>query len=249
MKQNFRNKKILITGATSGIGKNILLKMDKVFDNSIFYVVARNKSKFDNFSFKLINDFEFINFDLKNFSSADELIKKIDFSKIDILINNAGYALSSLPGTTSNEDVVQLNNVNVIFPTIIMNEFLLKNKDPKSEKILINVGSLAGYFPNHTDPYYSSSKAFINNLTLSLKKYNEHNSLYIKLFVPGLTHTEFFEKSRYTMSHKFPRLLGQSPEKAADYLVKNLHTKKYLLVPKLINKIILRLIKIYNIFI
>lgn len=244
MKPSLNNKNILLTGATSGIGKSLLLKMDEEFNNSKFFLIVRDVKKFKKFSNSLKNEYELIEFDLKKILNIDLINEQINFETIDIVINNAGYALTRQPGKIRNREFIDLINVNLVNVSILTNEFINKNIENDSKKVLVNVGSIAGFFPNFTDPYYSSTKSFVNNLTLSLNKNIKNKNIKIKLFVPGLTHTEFFEKSRYTLSHKFPRLLGQTAEEASSYLFTNLFNKKTMIIPRFINKVLVFILRI-----
>jgi len=92
---NLKNKKILITGATGGIGNYLVEKFNN-FDSKII-ATGTNEEKLNNLK-KKYDQIDTIQFKLDEHSKIEEFINQVDqkFNGIDILVNNAGITLDNL---------------------------------------------------------------------------------------------------------------------------------------------------------
>lgn len=190
----FKNKNILITGASSGIGEcfaNTLNKLD-----AKLILTARTEKKLKQMCDNM-NNAIYVAGDLsdKNFSKElyDELKnKKI---KIDILINNAGFGFSGLFLKSSIKNYEEMLNVN-IYSLISLTHLFLKDMAADKSGGIINISSLASFQPIPYFSMYAASKAFVTSFTLGL--HEEYRDLGIRILgvCPGYTKTNFNKRAQ-----------------------------------------------------
>jgi len=196
-------KNIIVTGASSGIGFETVLKLSENKENTIF-AIARNEKKLVELQKKCFeasgNKVNVIPADLTLLLSGSTELLDVISSKvehIDILINNAGK-LENAPFEEISPQIAQaIFNVNYFAPAE-----LIKRLMPlilKSEKAhVVNISSMGGFhgaskFPGLT--HYSASKAAISSLTECLaEEYKESNISFNSLAL-GAVQTDMLEKA------------------------------------------------------
>lgn len=182
-------KKILITGASSGIIASVINKIKQNKDYYI-YVTVRTKKQLEIVSKKYENyqNIECFKLDITN-NKDIEKVKKLD---IDILINNAAIGEGGSIACININRLINNFNVNV-FGTIKLTQVVLSNMINKGEGKIINVASLAGIMSISFLGSYSATKASIIKLSIALK--NElkliNKNIKIVLIEPGFYHTGF----------------------------------------------------------
>ena len=113
MKINIQNQNILITGATGGIGKEIVKSFDGKNNNLL--IIGTNENKLSLLSQELESNTKYLACDFSNYKNITNIVSKVneDFNnKIDILINNAGITRDNLALRMKEEqwnDVINLN--------------------------------------------------------------------------------------------------------------------------------------------
>ena len=167
------NKVVLITGASSGIGKKTAIEFAKHNHNVIIHYLS-HESEALNLCEELKNTYKIdtlcIKADLTKEEDIITMINQIEkkFEKLDIIVNNAGIALDTIFENKTKNDFLKTLETNLIAPFLISKytkELMLKNKSGS----IINVTSTNGidsYYPYSMD--YDSSKAALNNLTKNL---------------------------------------------------------------------------------
>ena len=181
-------KLILITGASSGIGWEILTQLrgqgHKVIGTS------RNKS------FVESNE-EFIQLDLSNSTDIEKCVEGIQlkYGEIDVLINNAGYGLAGPIEETSIQEAQEQFDIN-FFSIIRMIKAILPSMRKRKKGLIINIGSVGGLIGMPFQGYYSSSKfalqGFIEALRIELSPFN----IKATNVLPGDIKTSFNENRR-----------------------------------------------------
>jgi len=184
------NKVIIITGASSGIGRSLLFEAIKKNN----YVAICSKTK-ENLS-KLLEDLEKVGFnkniyyevlDVSNKASVNQFIKNVysKFNKIDILINNAGISMNASFLDLDLKVIEQLMNVNFL-GSIYFTKFALPYII-NSKGTIVFISSIAASVPLPLRTGYCASKAainaFANSLRLELKRYG----VKVLLVMPGYT--------------------------------------------------------------
>ncbi len=216
-----KNKNILITGASSGIGKALAERLAP-FNNLI--LVARNidvlnqiKQKHETGTNKILT----FKCDVSNKSEVAgtyaKLKEEIDF--IDIAILNSGVSYRMKVEKFDSRLAEEIFGTNV-FGIIYWVEQLLKDFLPNKQGIIVGISSLADNRGYSGSSFYSASKAaastYLEGLRIELKKYN------IKVITvkPG------FVKTPMTAKNKFPMPFIIQPEKAAGYIIKGIEKEK-----------------------
>lgn len=209
---------IIITGVTSGIGYDLIQKFAESKSNKIIGI-ARNKNKLLELK-KIVehkyNNFNFypIHFDLNKIEDYDFLKREIliYFTKIDILINNAG--------TLTNRDFskTEIKDLDLIFKTnfyspYFLTQTLLDNFNLNSHIVnLSSMGGVQGSIKFAGLSAYSASKAAICNLTECLALELSNRSIFVNTIALGSVQTEMFNAA-------FPNVKAAlSTHEAADFI-------------------------------
>lgn len=190
-----RNKWILITGASSGIGEVFARELAKRGNHLI--LVARSENKLVDLATQLKKEHggqvEVIVNDLSKEGAPVKLYQECQERQlnVDMIINNAGFAthgfFEQVSGERQHEEVM-LNVMSVVDITHLFLPGLLK----KGSGAVINVSSTAGFQP---DPYmavYGATKAFVLSFTQALWEENRTRGVQFLALCPGATQTNFF---------------------------------------------------------
>lgn len=211
---------VLITGASSGIGKAFAYLYAK--DGYDVLLVSRSEKdlkllKKDLEGRHSMHAFVFA-IDLSKFGSAETLYHKIATAgrKVDILINNAGFGgfgeiVEQSPKQAS--DMIHLN------ATTLTELCILFGNDMKRRKSggIINIGSTASFQPVPYFATYSATKAYVLSFTEALSKELEDYNVRVTCLCPGATRTLFFStagkpdygKERSMMTPEEVALIGK----------------------------------------
>lgn len=189
---------IVITGASSGIGREIVMRMAEEPHNRIF-AIARNetalRSLADNCSNKNITA---VVLDIAGPRSLLRELKNslsIDPGMIDILINNAGYLVNKPFADYSDQEIVSMVSVNFSAPAVLIAELLpLLSRGSH----VVNIGSMGGYqgslkFAGLS--YYSATKGALAILTECLATEYADRGISFNCLCPGAVQTEMFSRA------------------------------------------------------
>ncbi len=221
----------LITGASSGIGRDIArILAQKGYD---LIIVARNENKLLSLKDELKNvNVKIVVKDLSNESECFSLIDEIKENDIEILINNAGFGLFGNFCETDINTECNMIDTNIKAPLILMKYFLNRFKENNRGKIL-NVASAAAFTYGPLMSVYYATKSYLYTQTLSiygeLKK--EKSPIYIGVLCPGPVKTEFQERANVRFTPK-----AKSSEEVARYAVKNMFKGKLVIIPGIMVK-------------
>lgn len=176
--------KILITGASKGIGKVIAEEMK--YCGEIF-VSGRNEE-----SLKTIGAQDYCVCDLAN--NPEILGEFIQENNIDILINNAGEYIYGEIDKISLDEIEKIHKTNLIAPAYLISKVVPIMKKQKFGRI-INIGSISGIMGEANASLYSSSKAGLMGLTKALALELAEFGITINTINPGWVDTELGNKS------------------------------------------------------
>jgi hypothetical protein len=188
------HKTALITGASSGIGKELaIIHAEKSGD---LVLVARSKDKLEALKTELEKkhkiEVTIIVKDLSKPEAPKEVYDKLKKAgiKIDYLINNAGYGL--LGKFNELELLKQSNmiNLNVSALTILSHLFLQDFVKSNSGKIL-NVSSTASFMPGPLQAVYFATKTYVQFFSNALSEELCNTNITVTNLMPGATATEF----------------------------------------------------------
>ena len=215
--------KALITGASSGIGRDMARILSDKYDELI--LVARNE-----FALKELQDelrdkcsIKIVAMDLAN---SENCIKLHDENpNIDLLINNAGFGdCGDFALTDLNKDLSMIST-NVIAYHILTKLYLADMKRVNTGHIL-NVASIAGFIPGPLMATYYATKNYVVNLSESIREElrREKSNVKISILCPGPVDTNFNRVANVSFSMK-----GLKSEYVANYALK--HLNKFYIVP------------------
>ena len=189
---NFKNKKILITGATGGIGNSLVEKFSKL-DADIIASGTREeklnqlKQKYPKIKVE--------KFRLDDHKKIEEFIETVDkkMSGLDILVNNAGITLDNLSIRLTEENWKKVIDINLT-STFLMCKYVIKKMLKKKYGKIINITSIVGHTGNIGQSNYSASKAGIVALSKSLAMEYAKKNININCVSPGFIKTEMTDK-------------------------------------------------------
>lgn len=181
------NKIALITGASSGIGLEVAIKLIKL--GYTVYGAARRTELM-----KPIQDFggHIISLDLCNSDSINQAVEAIlkQEGHIDVLVNNAGYGLGGSIESVSMEDAKKQFAVNV-FGLAQITQLVLPSMREQKKGRIINVSSIAGFFSTPFMGWYHASKYSVEALSDALRLEVESFGIKVSIIEPGLIQTDW----------------------------------------------------------
>lgn len=180
----------LITGASTGLGRDMAVYLSELGYNLI--LVARSREKLQHLKKTLPVKVKVITADLSKNENAVKVFESCKKMKIDLLINNAGIGEVGCFENTSLEKETELINLNVTALHILTKLFYSKFKRENHGTIL-NVASSAAFYPGPLMAAYYASKAYVLNLSQALyREIKESGSrVQISVLCPGPVQTEF----------------------------------------------------------
>ena len=198
---NLKDKKIIITGATGGIGNSLVKKFTD--NGSIVLATGTKEEKLNDLKSKFSNiHVEKFNLDEhKNIESFIENSSK-KLGGLDILVNNAGITLDNISIRLTEENWKKVLDINLT-STFLMCKYaikkMLKNKSGK----IINITSIVGHTGNLGQANYSASKAGIVAFSKSLAIEYAKKNININCVSPGFIKTEMTDK----INEEFKKML------------------------------------------
>ena len=198
---NLKNKKILITGATGGIGNSLVEKFYQ-FD-SLILATGTNEEKLNSLK-KRYPKIKIAKFKLDEHSKIENFIEKVnkDLNGLDILVNNAGITLDNLAIRLTEENWKKIIDINLT-STFMMCKFAIKKMLKSKSGKIINITSIVGHTGNLGQANYSASKAGIIAFSKSLALEYAKKSININCVSPGFIKTDMTDKS----DEEFKKLL------------------------------------------
>ncbi len=180
---NFKNKKILVTGATGGIGNELVKK----FSNLEGQVLATgtNVDKLDVIKKKYPN-VKVKRFDISDHSKIEEFVENVylELGGLDILINNAGVNMDNLSIRMKNEEWQRVIDINLTSTFLLSKNSIKKMLKNKFGRI-VNITSVVGHTGNLGQSNYSASKAGIIGMSKSLAIEYAKKNITINCVSPG----------------------------------------------------------------
>ena len=223
--------KALITGASSGIGKDMaIILANKGYE---LVLVARDEKKLEEVKNELsqITKVEIISKDLNNEENCKEIYKEVE--NVDLLINNAGFGDCGNFTKTSLEKEINMIKTNIIAYHILTKLYLIDMK-AKNEGKILNVASIAGFMPGPLMATYYATKNYVVKLSEAIREElkKEKSKVQISILCPGPVKTNFNKVANVKFN-----LREADSKKVAKYAIKELEKGKFYIVPGLDVKI------------
>lgn len=216
---NLKDKIIVITGASDGIGKQIALRLAK--ESSKLALIARDKTRLDEVSKEAKKlgaaDIKTYACDIRQTDKLESVIKSIisDFGTADILINNAGIWQKLMPVDEISKEVVDDVIGTNLSALIHITRLLLPTLRTRNEAAIINVTSKSGVVAQEGQSVYTASKYGVRGFTEVLKLDLKDTNVKVAGVYQSGTNTKMFEKTGDNFStEKFT-----NPSDLADVIV------------------------------
>lgn len=229
--------KALITGASSGLGR----EMAKVLSEKGYDIiaVARRRERLLELKNELKTNVEIVVCDV---SYVEECKKLSEYAKeVDVFINNAGFGVFGDFCSSSLDDELKMIDTNVRALHILTKLFAKEFKKRDSGYIL-NVASLAAFFPGPLFGAYYASKSYVLRISQALAEElrKEGSKVKISVLCPGPVHTEFSDVAKVsfgTGTEKLGKNLILKSDVVAKYAISKMFLGKQVIIPGTIMKI------------
>ena len=223
--------KALITGASSGIGRDMARVLsDKGYD---LILVARRRNRLEKLQKELNTNVEIIELDISTTFNCMKLYNKVKKQDIDIVINNAGFGLAGNFDETKLERELDMIDLNI--KTVhTLTKLFLKDFKKKDKGYILNVSSSAAFQPGPLMATYYSTKSYVYNMTMAIYEElrKEKSNVYVGCLCPGPVNTEFNKVAKVRFSIK-----GLDSYKVGKFAINKMLKRKLVIIPGALMKL------------
>ncbi|WP_062356075.1 SDR family NAD(P)-dependent oxidoreductase [Bacillus kwashiorkori] len=240
MENRMRNKNIVITGASSGIGEKVAVQVAKLGARPV--LLARSTEKLQQLSEDINRNYNvgsiYYSLDVSNKVQVEQVFQQIllDIGKIDVLLNNAGFGMFETFSDAKLENIEKMFQVNVI-GLMACTKAVLPSMVENNSGHIINIASQAGKLATAKSSGYAATKHAVLGFTNSLRMELANTNIYISAVNPGPIETNFFtiaDKSGTYVSNVRKYML--TADYVADKIVRlMLRPKRELNLPRWMN--------------
>lgn len=189
---SLNNKTILVTGASSGIGKAIAVSCSQMGAKVI--ITGRNSKRL-NETYILLkgSGHKQVCSDLTNIAQLKEMVENLP--KLDGIASNAGIIKSLITKISDPDDVEEVFKINTFAPIHLV-QFLLQNKKMNKNASIVFISSIAGvYCGSIGSSLYGSSKAALDGFAKSLALEVAPRGIRVNTVNPGMVDTDLFQNT------------------------------------------------------
>ena len=203
---NLKNKKVLITGATGGIGKALVSKFSSLDANILATGTKNEKLDLLKKEFPNIN---ILKFDISEHPKIEEFIENVfsQLTGLDVLINNAGVNLDNLSLRMTNEQWKKVIDIN-LGSTFLLTKHAIKKMLKNKYGRIVNITSIVGHTGNLGQANYAASKAGIVGMSKSLAIEYAKKNITVNCVSPGFIQTKMtdniLENIKAVLTSKIP---------------------------------------------
>ncbi len=219
--------RVLITGASSGLGRDFAFKLAEQKCDLI--LVSRDINKLESIQSKIKNvDVKIESLDLSVKQNVYKLYEKYK-GEVDLLINNAGYGECGYFSKLDLENDINMINLNVV-AVHMLTKLFLKDFISKDKGQILNVASLAAFQPGPLMATYYSTKSYVYNLTMAIYEElrREKSNVKVSVLCPGPVDTNFNKRAHVNFSVK-----PMTSDYVTEYTLKKLKKNKLLIIPNI----------------
>lgn len=186
------SKTILITGASSGIGKATAI----YFQRQGWNVIATMRSPEKDIELSTLENVQLEKLDVLDVSSIEQAIKNgiAKFGKIDALVNNAGYGAYGPLESFPRENIIRQFNTNVI-GLMDVTKAIIPHFRQHKDGVIINISSIGGQMTFPLGSLYHGTKFAVEGISESLHYEMKEIGVKVKIVEPGFTTTNFGGRS------------------------------------------------------
>lgn len=181
--------KVLITGASSGIGKSMAKYLDSLGHE--LFLVARSKDKLEELT-KELNHAKYYVYDVSKEENCYKLYDELKKEKIDFLINNAGFGLFGYFDETDLNRELEMIDLN-IKSVHILSKLFIKDMIKRNSGYILNTASSAGFLAGPYLNTYYATKNYVLKLTMGINEELRQRKSRVKVscLCPGPVDTNF----------------------------------------------------------
>lgn len=215
---------VLITGASSGIGKEFAKELsNRGYD---LVLVARSLDKLKDIKEELKTKVTIEEMDLSIEENVYKLYKKYS-GKINFLINNAGFGAFGEFTETNLDNELNMIDLN-IRSLHILTKLFLEDFVKQDHGRILNVSSLAAFEPGPLMATYYATKSYVYNLTMAIYEElrKKKSNVKISVLCPGPTKTEFNDRANVKFAVR-----SLTPKYVVDYTLDKIFKNKVLIIP------------------
>lgn len=239
---NHPKQTALITGASSGIGYDLA----KLFaaDGYNLVIIARDKEKLIQFASELKEKYgifvKVIAKDLSKLEAATEIFMELEHDEaicIDVLVNNAGFAVyGPFADThfTTELDMMRVNMITLVHLTKFFIPLMIKQERGR----ILNVASTAAFQPGPLMAVYYASKAFVLSFSEALANELRGTGITVTTLCPGPTTSEFQKRAQMEESKLVKGKKIMSSEEVAKIGYEGMKKGKTIVIPGFKNKVL-----------
>lgn len=219
----------LITGASSGLGRDLAIKLSKKGYDLV--LISRDKKSLEKVKKDCKTETILYEADVSSTEACIKIHEK--FKDIDLLINNAGFGLFGETCNTSLDKELNMIDVNVK-AVHILTKLYLKDMIEKDSGRILNVASIAAFPPGPLMNTYYSTKSYVFKFTTAIYEElrRKGSSVKISVLCPGPFNTNFNNVAGVKFSLK-----GKSCDYVSSYAIKGLFKNKLVIIPGFITKV------------
>lgn len=217
--------KALITGASSGIGRDMAKYLSKLGYDIV--IVARRRELLEKVEKEISTNCEIEVLDVSKVKNCKSLFEK--HKDIDILVNNAGFGMFGEFWTTDLEQSLNMIDTNIKALHVLTRLYVEEMKNRDSGKIL-NVGSIAGFMTGPLMSEYYASKNYVVELSSGINKElkKAKSNVRVSVLCPGPVQTNFNNVAKVQFSTK-----GLTSDYVAKYAIDKFLKGKEIIIPGL----------------
>lgn len=187
-------KKAVVTGASSGIGREITLRLLHLGYQVIGVSRTIHEREFDNANFKAMQA------NLSDEKETLQLSQKLKTEEFSLLVNAAGFGKFEPHEELSTKTITSMIFLNLTAPMLLTNTLLRTLK--KNEGYLININSIEALRASKFAGVYSATKAGLKAFSDALFEETRKSNLSITNINPDMTQTHFYDTLRFDVSQK-----------------------------------------------
>ena len=235
--ENNKTKTALVTGAASGLGYELALLLAK--DNYNLFLIDIDSINLEQAKTEILKEYNtkitLMVKDLSLVNIAQEIYDELNNTKIDVIINNAGFGLFGTFYDTDWERESQMLHLHILTTSHLIKLFLPDMVERGSGKIL-NLSSLAAFQPGPLMALYYASKAYLLSFSEAISNELKGTGVSVTVLCPGPTKTAFQSVvSEDSVDNKIAFNMA-CPKQVAVYGYKAMHKGTVVAIPGILNK-------------
>lgn len=198
---NLKRKNVIVTGAASGVGKELTKQMLQKGCNVA--AIDINKDNLNKLKEELNSNIKTYVVDMGSNDSIKKFREdyKKDYSDVDVIVNNAGIIQPFVDVEHLDDNTItKVMNVNFFGPVNLIRYFMEDLTKDSTEQYIVNVSSMGGFFPFPGQTIYGASKAALKIFTEGMYAELEKTNVRVMIVLPGAMDTNITKNSNVEVS-------------------------------------------------